>query len=136
MKSEAGFVVERLKDAINGRDLEALVGCFAADVESVHPTHPARTFRGREQVRLNWTQILGGVPDLRAELLGSTGEGETTWSEWHWRGTRKDGAPFEMRGVTIQRVLGDTIASVRFYMEPVEQAGTDVTANIAEQVGR
>jgi hypothetical protein len=28
-----------------------------------------------------------------------------------------------MRGVTIQRLTADRVASVRFYMEPVEAAG-------------
>ena len=112
------------------------MGCFAVDVESTQPSHPSRSFHGRDRVRSNWTEIFGGVPDLHAELLRSTTDGDLTWSEWHWRGTRRDGPPFEMRGVTIQSVVGDAIAQVRFYMEPVEHGGPGVAAAVAQQVGR
>ena len=50
-------------------------------------------------------------------------EGDTVWSEWDWHGTRRDGAPHRMRGVTIQRVRDARAVSVRFYMEPVDETG-------------
>ncbi len=119
-------VVDRLREAINRHDLDALAACFAPDYRSEFPAHPDRAFRGHEQMRRNWTQIFGGVPDLVASLRGCTVVGETAWAEWEWRGTRRDGAPFAMRGVTIQGVVGDRIAWVRLYMEPVTTgAGSD-----------
>jgi hypothetical protein len=57
----AARVVDRLADAINRHDLEALVGCFDADVESRQPVHPDRVFTGSEQIRENWGLILEGV---------------------------------------------------------------------------
>ena len=59
-------MVEQLERATNAHDLEALVECFAEDYENETPLHPARSFRGREQVRRNWTQIFAFVPDLHA----------------------------------------------------------------------
>lgn len=129
-------IIERLAGAINAHDPDGVADCFDDEVESVQPAHPARTFRGREQVRRNWAQILGGVPDLRATLVRCVAEGDGAWSEWHWTGTRGDGQPFEMRGVTIQRFRGDVIASVRFYMEPVDGGGPDVAGAIRGAVGR
>lgn len=116
-------VVERLRDAMNEHDLEALVDVFDQDFISEAPAHPQRTFRGADQVRRNWRQIFAGVPDLRADLLAAVVEGDTVWSEWDWSGTRRDGSAHRMRGVTIQRVKDSRAVSVRFYMEPVEEGG-------------
>ena len=116
-------VVIRLRDAINQHDLEALVDVFDRDFVSKTPAHPQRTFSGADQVRRNWEQIFAGVPDLKAELLDAVVEGDTVWSEWDWHGTRRDGAPHRMRGVTIQRVRDARAVSVRFYMEPVDEGG-------------
>ena len=116
-------VVTRLRDAMNEHDLEALVDVFDPDFVSETPAHPQRTFRGADQVRRNWEQIFAGVPDLKAELLDAVVEGDTVWSEWDWHGTRRNGAPHRMRGVTIQRVKDARAVSVRFYMEPVDDGG-------------
>jgi ketosteroid isomerase-like protein len=116
-------VVTRLRDAMNEHDLEALVDVFDPDFVSEAPAHPQRTFRGADQVRRNWEQIFAGVPDLHADLLDAVVEGDTVWSEWDWRGTRRDGSPHRMRGVTIQRVKDSRAVSVRFYMEPVDDGG-------------
>ena len=117
-------VVERLRDAMNEHDLEALVDVFDRDFISQTPAHPQRTFRGSDQVRRNWEQIFAGVPDLQADLLDAVVEGDTVWSEWDWHGTRRDGSAHRMRGVTIQRVKDSRAVSVRFYMEPVEEGGS------------
>jgi ketosteroid isomerase-like protein len=114
-------VLERLRYAIGQRDLEALAACFEPDYDSVFPAHPDRAFRGHGQMRRNWAQIFGMVPDLEAELLRSAVEGDTAWAEWEWRGTRADGAPFVMRGVTIQGVRAGRIAWARLYMELVRE---------------
>jgi ketosteroid isomerase-like protein len=116
-------VVERLRDAMNEHDLEALVDVFDPDVVSETPAHPQRTFRGADQVRRNWEQIFAGVPDLHADLLDAVRHADTVWSEWDWSGTRRDGSPHRMRGVTIQRLRDDRVISVHFYMEPVEEGG-------------
>jgi ketosteroid isomerase-like protein len=126
--------MERLESAINAHDLDALVACFDLEVESVQPAHPARNFRGSEQVRRNWSQILQGVPDLRAKLLRCVSDNDEAWTEWHWAGTRMNGGSFEMRGVTVQRVAHDHIKSVRFYMEPVDAEGTGIAAAVREVV--
>jgi ketosteroid isomerase-like protein len=116
-------VVTRLRDAMNEHDLEALVDVFDPDFVSETPAHPQRTFRGADQVRRNWEQIFAGVPDLQADLLHAVVDGDTVWSEWDWHGTRRDGSPHGMRGVTIQRIRNSRAVSVRFYMEPVDDGG-------------
>ncbi len=58
-------VIQRLLDAINRHDLEAFLGCIAPDYQSTLPLHPDRTFKGREQVRQNWTAVFAGMPDVQ-----------------------------------------------------------------------
>src|SRR5882757_9383134 len=103
----AEAVVDRLAKATNDHDIDALVACFADDYENVTPVHPARSFRGREQVRRNWEQIFEFVPDLRAEVLGCVVDGDTAWTEWQMLGTRRDGTAHEMRGVILFGVRDD-----------------------------
>jgi len=125
----------RLLAAVNAHDLEALVACFATDYLNETPAHPARGFRGRDQVRTNWRQIFAAVPDLRAEVPRSTVDGDTVWSEWDMSGTRADGTDYLMRGVVVFGVTDATITSARFYLEPVEEASGDVDAHTRRVVG-
>src|ERR1700719_1560716 len=126
----------RLRDAVNRHDLDAMVGCFALDFVNETPAHPARSFRGRDQVRKNWGQICAAVPNLTAEMVASAGDADTVWTEWEMRGTRIDGAQHIMRGVSIFGVRNGELASVRFYLEPVDQSGLGVDAAVASAVGR
>jgi ketosteroid isomerase-like protein len=114
-------LLERLHAALDARDVDALADCFAPDYRSDQPAHPGREFRGRDQVRANWTSVFRGVPDFTAELLSAarTPLGVEV-AEWRWRGTYTDGSPFAMAGVTVIGVVGDRIAWGRLYMEPVE----------------
>jgi ketosteroid isomerase-like protein len=123
-------VVDRLVQALNAHDLEAMVACFADDYLNETPVHPQRGFRGNEQVRRNWTQILAGVPDLRALVPRMAVDGDTVWTEWNISGTRRDGAAHGMRGVVIFGVTGAAITSARFYLEPVEETSGDVDASV------
>jgi ketosteroid isomerase-like protein len=114
-------VIERLRDAINAHDPDAMAGCFDPDYDSTFPAHPDRAFQGSEQMRRNWMGIIGGVPNLRATLVRCSVDGETAWAEWDWQGTGRDGEPFHMRGVTVQGVRDGRIVWVRLYMEPVQE---------------
>jgi ketosteroid isomerase-like protein len=129
-------LVERLKDAVNRHDLDSLEGCFAQDFQNETPVHPGRSFQGREQVRKNWAQIFAGVPDIEAEVIDSSVDGASAWTEWEMRGTRRDGARHLMRGVSIFGVADGQFTSVRFYLEPVEEGGPAVDAAVRMAVGR
>jgi ketosteroid isomerase-like protein len=127
-------VLQRLCDATNAHDVEAIVACFAPDYRNETPVHPARGFVGREQVRRNWTQILAAIPDLSAEVTASTVSGGTVWSEWEHRGTRPDGTPHLLRGVIVFAVADGLITSARFFLEPVDVAELDVDGAVRQQV--
>jgi ketosteroid isomerase-like protein len=129
--NEPPAVARRLQAATNAHDLDALVACFTQGYVSEIPLHPSRGFRGADQVRRNWAQILAGVPDLRSTLVRHAVAGNTLWAEWEWTGTRRDGAPHLMRGTTILGLEGDRIAWARFYMEPVVDDGVPIDAAVA-----
>lgn len=126
-------ITDRLLTAINAHDLDAFVACFAPDYESQQPAHPNRAFRGSDQVRKNWQGVFAGIPDFTAEILLSvaTGNGVEV-SEWRWRGTHTDGAPFAMQGMVVTGVERDRIAWQRLYVEPVEQGGADIDEMVQE----
>ncbi len=114
-------VIDRLAVAINAHDLDAAAGLFHEDYRSEQPAHPGRAFTGRAQMRANWAAIFAGIPDFHAEIGRSVRDGETTWTEWRWSGTRRDGQAFGMRGVTLFEISGDQIVAGRLYMEEVER---------------
>ena len=123
-------VVDRLVQATNAHDLEALVACFAETYVNETPVHPARGFQGRDQVRRNWTQIFDSVPDIRAEVAQRSVTDSTEWTEWEMSGTRRDGDKFLMRGVIIFGVGYQGVESARFYLEPVDEDSGDVNAAV------
>ena len=129
-------IATRLRDAVNRHDLDAIVDCFAPDFVNETPAHPARSFRGRDQVRRNWAQIFAAVPNLKAEMIDCVCNGDTVWTEWEMRGTRLDGAHHLMRGVSIFEVADEAFTSVRFYLEPVEQAGAGIDAALRSTLER
>jgi len=136
-RADAGArVLNRLVDATNAHDVEAIVACFASGYRNETPAHPARSFTGRDQVRRNWEQILTFVPDVQATLLRYSVEDAVVWSEWEHRGSRRDGTPHLMRGVIILGVEHDAIAWARFYLEPVEDGGGGVDHAVRTQVAR
>ena len=129
-------VVARLHEAVNRHDLDAMISCFAQDFVNETPVHPARSFHGRDQVRKNWALIFATVRDLQADIVDCASQGDTVWTEWEMRGSRPDGAQHLMRGVSIFEVADDVFASVRFYLEPVEQGGAGVDADVRSVLGR
>jgi len=114
-------VVERLQEAINRHDPDAMLACFDPDYESEQPAHPNRGFGGKEQVRKNWSGMFESFPDLEAEVLRQSTEGPVVWTEWRWSATN-----LQMAGVTIMGIKEDLISWARLYMEPVEEAGQDI----------
>ena len=114
-------VIDRLAAAVNAHDLDAVAGLIHEDYRSEQPAHPGRAFAGRAQMLANWEAMLAGIPDFCAEICRSVQDGDTTWTEWRWSGTRSDGQAFEMRGVTLFEVTGGQVVAGRLYLEDVER---------------
>ena len=127
---------ERLLAATNAHDLDALVACFAPDYQLEMPVHPSRNFRGNDQVRKNWSQLFAAIPDLSCSIVRSARVGDTEWTEWEMRGTRRDGAVHHLRGVIIFGTRGDAITWGRFYLEPVAAGSSTVDDAIRSATGQ
>ena len=132
---DGSAVIERLQAAVNAHDLDAIVDCFSSDYVNETPVHPARGFRGRDQVRVNWSRILGSIPNLTTSMTSVTRDGQVIWTEWEMKGTRPDGVAHLMRGVIIFTVEQDHITNARFYLEPVDNDELDVNAAVGDVIG-
>jgi len=112
-------VFERMIQAANSHDLDAMVACFAPDFHSKQPFYPERNFTGQAGVRKNWSFFFSTMPDFQAEILNEAVEGDTVWAELHYRGTQVDGKKHETRGVTISGIQGDQIVWSKLYIVTV-----------------
>lgn len=128
-------LIERLLAALNAHDLDGAASFFHPDYRSEQPAHPARAFVGRTQMRANWEAMFSGVPDFRAELRRTVVDGDCTWSEWRWSGTRGDGGPFAMSGVTIFRIQDEQITDGQLYMEEVERGAVGIEQTVENLSG-
>ena len=68
-------VVMRLRDATNAHDIEGIVGVLRGRLPQRDAAHPARGFVGNEQVRRNWTHILGRHPRRSTEIVAPSPPG-------------------------------------------------------------
>ncbi len=126
---------DRLTAAQNAHDLDAMLECFHGDYRSEQPLFPARTFQGIDQVRANWSALLEGIPDFRAETVRSAVDRDTVFAEIHWTGTKSDGAPIEERGVLIMGIRDDRIAWGRLYVDEVDRESADIDAVVRRMAG-
>lgn len=128
-------VVRSLFVATNAHDLDAIVGHFTDDYVLEDPCHPDRSFHGADQVRRNWSQILGAVPNLVADLRRLTADSDTVWVETRMHGTRRDGVEHELRGVLVFDVAAARIAHGTFYLGQVERDGLDADTAVSSSTG-
>ena len=129
-------VVDELVAAMNAHDLDAAAALIDEDYHSEQPVHPSRAFVGRAQMRANWAAMFAGIPDFHAEVRRSVQDGDTIWTEWHWSGTRGDGQPFEMRGVTLFQVAKGQIVAGRLYLDEVETEMVTIDRAVEDLSGR
>ena len=121
--SSPKVVFERMIQATNRHDLEAMVAFFAPDYRSEQPVHPERDFVGQAGVRKNWSFFFTTIPDIQIEILGEVEEGDTVWAELHYHGTQTDGKKHAVRGVTLMGIHADQIIWARLYIETVQEPG-------------
>jgi len=115
--SSPKVVFERMIQAANRHDLDAMVAFFAPDYLSEQPFHPERNFVGPAGVRKNWSYFFTTIPDIQIEILGEVEEGDTVWAELHFHGTQTDGKKHAVRGVILQGIQADQIIWSRQYIE-------------------
>jgi ketosteroid isomerase-like protein len=128
-------VVDRLAAALNAHDVDAAAALMDENYRSEQPAHPGESFVGRAQMHANWQAMLAGIPDFHAELVRSVDDGDTTWCEWSWSGTRTDGQDFQVRGVTLFEINDGRITAGRLYMEDVEHVPMSIEDGVEKFSG-
>ncbi len=135
MSDDPRTFLDRLVQATNAHDVDALVGCFSQGYRNETPAHPSRGFTGPGQVRENWQRIFAAVPDVRAVVHAAVVDGPSrVWSEWEMRGTRLDGSRHLMRGIIVFDVADGLADRARFYLEPVDDAEITVAQAVDRQL--
>ena len=129
-------VIDELVAAMNAHDLDAAARLIHEEYHSEQPLHPGRAFVGRAQMRANWAAMFEGIPNFHAEVRRSVQDGDTTWTEWRWSGTRGDSQPFEMRGVTLFQVADGQIVAGRLYLDEVETEIGSIEHAVEDLSGR
>ena len=120
-------LLEKMRAALDAHDLDTFVGYFREDYVGERPRHPGSPMSSREDVRRNWAEVIGDVPDLRVEIPAAVADGNTIWSEWRAYGTARSGSMLELRGVIIFGIQDGQVAWSRMYLEPVEQDGLSLS---------
>jgi ketosteroid isomerase-like protein len=121
MRSSSKLVFERMIQAANRHDLDAMVACFAPDFRSEQPLHPERCFTGQAGVRKNWSFFFTAIPDIQVEIRDEVVEGDSVWAKLCYHGIQTDGKKFTVRGVTILGIQAGQIVWDRLYIEPVQE---------------
>ena len=121
MQSSPKVVFERMIQAANRHDLEAMVACFAPDFRSEQPFYPERNFTGQAGVRKNWSFFFSTIPDFQVEVLSEAVEGDIVWAELNYHGTQVDGKKHLTCGVTISGIQGEQIVWAKLYIVTVQQ---------------
>jgi steroid delta-isomerase-like uncharacterized protein len=122
---KATEVARRYHDTWNGRDVDAVVGCFTKDGRYSNPdTYPGI---GVEALPNYLEAVWAAVPDFSIEIL-NIGEIQPGLVADHWKlrgtdvGPRPDGSKgtgrtFTIKGVSIIQVEGDKIRSDQTYYD-------------------
>ena len=116
--------LERLVDAFNAHEIDAVMSFFADDCVLEMPRGPdpwGRRLEGRQRVREGLASRFAGIPDVhygddRHWLAGDRG-----CSEWLLTGTSAEGEKIEVRGCDLFEFSGRKIVRKDSYWKIVEK---------------
>ena len=116
--------LQRLVDAFNAHDVDAVMGFFTDDPVLELPRGPdpwGRRFQGRAQVRAGLASRFAGIPDVHYGDDRHWVSGDRGCSEWLLTGTTPQGERIEVRGCDLFEFKGDKIARKDSYWKLVER---------------
>ena len=96
--------LERLLEAFNAHDIDAVMSFFAADCVLEMPRGPdpwGRRLKGRERVREGLASRFAGIPDVHYGADRHWLAGDRGCSEWLLTGTSAEGEKIEVRGCDL-----------------------------------
>jgi ketosteroid isomerase-like protein len=114
--------LERLLDAFNAHDLDAVMSFFADDCVLEMPRGPepwGQRMEGFERVREGLASRFAGIPDVHWGDDRHWVAGERGCSEWLLTGTSTDGEPIEVRGCDLFEFRGGKVVRKDSYWKIV-----------------
>ena len=106
--------LDRLFDAFNRHDADAVMRCFASDavfLAAAGPQTCGRRITGPDAIRDAFAAVWTGMPDVRWTVRRSRILGDEAITEWLFTGTRPDGSRIEADGLDLFAFAGDLIRS-------------------------
>ena len=111
MTSEANLdALDKVFDAFNRHDLEAIISHFADDCVFESPRGPDRwgtRFVGKDEVRRGLAARFEGIPDVHYDEGDHFACGDRGVSEWTIRGTTVGGERIDVRGCDLWTFADD-----------------------------
>ncbi len=112
----SGSYVGTALAALQGLDTEMLVGSYA-DGFVFEDTAAGKTIAGRDELS-GYFQGLFSIPDIAFSDITYFETGDRAAAEWVWSGTRPDGQPFAVRGVSVFETSGEGIVREAVFYDP------------------
>ena len=114
MNSEAALaMLERHCAAWNAHDLDTLMALVTDDCvfeASAGPAPHGARYAGRAAVREAFLAVWQNFPDAQWAECRNSVAGDRGFSEWTFRGTRRDGVRVEVRGLDVLELRDGCIA--------------------------
>ena len=124
MSEPTAETLERLLDAFNAHDLDAVMTFFVDDCVLETPRGPGpcgRRFEGRDRVREGLAERFTGIPDVHYGEDRHWVSGSRGCSEWLLTGSTREGERIEVRGCDLFEFRDDKIARKDSYWKIVEE---------------
>ena len=124
--------LERIADAFNRHDLDAIMAFFTEDAVLETPKGPdpwGRRFAGTEQVREGLAARFAGIPDVHYGDDSHWVSGDRGVSEWTLTGTTTAGIRMNLRGCDLWEFRDGKISRKDSYWKIVEQADQSTNTN-------
>jgi len=116
-------VLERMADAFNAHDLDAIMALFAEDCVFESPRGPeawGRRFQGQDAVREGLGARFTTIPDVHYGDGSHFVSGDRGVSEWTLTGTTPEGARLNVRGCDIWTFRDDKVLVKNSFWKIVE----------------
>jgi ketosteroid isomerase-like protein len=112
-------VVERLNEAVNGQDLDAVMGLMTQDCvfENTFPPPDGERFVGRAAVRGFWDDFFRSSPGAHFDFDEVVVYGERAFVRWRYAWENADGTQGHVRGVDLFWVKGGRVSEKLSYVK-------------------
>lgn len=117
-REQARRLIDRLVDAYNAHDTDALVALYDPDV--TYWSALGGTKKGIEEVRAQIDELHATLPDEQMEARTVITDGEVIVVEFESTGTSPAGKPYAIEFTEVFELRDGKIGSIKVYLDPLE----------------